>query len=279
MRFHELAGRFALAVSEHLAEFEERELRFLLAYLQHLNAETLEAHMSIGTLARKAHISQATAYRALARLKAAGWLTCGDRHRVFLGPRFLTAVQAEPTGGGSLKLVSVNQPTSVEPRPVRTAETLPVLPESLRFVLGRKGVDERRLQQLTSQHGEARVLAKAQELAASYPDDARIRASFMGLLVRACEQDWVFTAEAKPKPAEPISAPDVAAEPGIETPNAAAALVAIAPDGQRFEVVTANASCVKYRKPKLTASGRVLHEELVIPARYWHDSGWRLEAA
>lgn len=278
MRFAELAGRFALAISDHLAEFEERELRFLLAYLQHLNAETLEAHMSIGTVARKAGISQATAYRALSRLKAAGWLVCGDRHRIFLGPRFLTAVQAEPTGGGSLKLVSVNQPTSVEPGPVRTVETPAPLPESLRFTLPRKGVTEQRLVQLVTQHGEARVLSKAQELAASYPDDARIRASFMGLLVRACEQDWVFTAEAKAPAPAPIPAP-VTLEAGIETPAADTPLVAIAPDGQRFEVVLANASCVKYRKPKVTASGRVLHEELVIPARHWHEGGWRLEAA
>jgi hypothetical protein len=283
--FYELAGRVALAMSQHMAEFEERELRLLLAYLQHLNAETLEAHMSVGTLARKAHMSQATAYRALARLKAAGWLVAGENHRLFLGSRFLTAVQAEPIGGGSLKLVSNNQPTLLEPGSPRSAAKPPAppenLPESLAFVLGRKGVETQRLQQLVAKHGEATVLAKARELVASYPDDSRIRASFMGLLVRACEADWVFTAEVKP-PVQAIAVPESAQadEPAaIAAPAAAETLVAVSPDGSRYPVTTARPDCVKVQRTRQTPRGRSYSEELAIPARHWHTQGWRFEAS
>lgn len=271
MNYTELAGRFALALSHHLLEFEERELRFLLIYLQHLNAETQEAHMSITTLARKAGMSQATAYRALSRLKGAGWLVAGENHRLFLGPRFLTAVQTEPHRGGSLKLVSVNQPP-LETSSVRSEEKKP-LGEAFAFALTRKGVEPQRLQQLVTQHGEAKVLQKATELAASYPDDSRIRSSFMGLLVKACQDDWVFTAEPKPAPVAPIVAPEV------ELPEDPSQVVAVAPDGQRFAVSTVSHECVKLIQPRQTRAGTLIQEVIVVPASYWHSQGWKLEAA
>lgn len=254
-----LVGRLvhSLAADGHLARFDGSECEVLFAALRFFNFENQDIRAQNKTLAETAGVSDATAGRSLSALVTKGYLT-GEPGHWKLGPVLVAISEAH---------ARVVKQHAVSSSKARENNGSVELSEAQRQALGRKGVTATGLGRLVAEHGSEVVDQALSVMNAQYPDDARVRTSFLVLVARACEHQWVNAKrEQALRREQQVEASALAAPPETAT-------VVILPDGTRLPVVGRLASGAV----QVVVERRGRTEVSVIPPSRFQGLRWAQE--